>query len=82
MNEDVACAADALCARIAVPHRIEGWDLRVTASVGIAVYPGDGTDAETLMKKADFSLLSAKACRRARPILVSAAMTRDVSTRR
>ena len=81
-TEDVACAADALCARIAVPHRIEGWDLRVTASVGIAVYPGDGTDAETLMKKADFSLLSAKACRRARPILVSAAMTRDVSTRR
>jgi len=80
--EDVACAADALRARIAAPHRIEGRDLRVTASVGIAVYPGDGSDAETLMKKADFALLSAKACRRARPALVSAAMTRDGSTLR
>jgi diguanylate cyclase (GGDEF)-like protein/PAS domain S-box-containing protein len=80
--EDVACAADALRARIAAPHRIEGRALRVTASVGIAVYPGEGTDAETLMKKADCALLSAKACRRARPALVSAAMTRDGSTRR
>ena len=75
-TEDVACAADALCASIAARHRIEGRDLRVTASVGIAVYPGDGTDAETLMKKADFALLSAKACRGAGPKLVSAAMTR------
>ena len=81
-TEDVACAADALCASIAARHRIEGRDLRVTASVGIAVYPGDGTDTETLMKKADFALLSAKACRRAGPKLVSAAMTRVGSTPR
>ena len=80
--EDVTCAADALCANIAAPHRIEGRDMRVTASVGIAVYPGDGTDAETLMKNADFALLNAKACRRARPKLVSAAMTRVGSTPR
>ena len=80
--EDAACAANALCAKIAAAHRIEGRDLRVTASVGSAVYPGDGTDAETLMKKADFALLGAKACRRAWPTLVSAAMTRDGPTRR
>ncbi|MBK7904251.1 MAG: diguanylate cyclase [Proteobacteria bacterium] len=79
---DVARAADALCASIAARHRIEGRNLRVTASVGIAVYPGDGADTETLMKKADFALLNAKACRRARPNLVSAAMTRDGSTSR
>jgi diguanylate cyclase (GGDEF)-like protein len=80
--EDAARAANALCANIAAPHRIEGRDLRVTASVGIAVYPDEGTDAETLMKQADFALLSAKACRRARPTLVSAAMTHDGSTQR
>ena len=36
-----------------------------------------GTDAETLMKKADFSLLRAKACRRARPALASVTVTRN-----
>jgi diguanylate cyclase (GGDEF)-like protein len=80
--EDAACAAEALCARIAAPHRIEGRDLRVAVSVGIGVYPGDGTDAETLLKEADFRLLSAKACRRTRPTLVGGAMTRNGSMRR
>jgi diguanylate cyclase (GGDEF)-like protein/PAS domain S-box-containing protein len=80
--EDAACAAKALCANIAAPHRIEGRDLRVTASVGVAVYPDEATAAETLMKKADHALLSAKACRRARPTLVNAARTRDDSIRR
>jgi len=61
---DAVRAADALCAKIAVPHRIEGRNLRVTASVGIGVCPIDGTDAETLLKKADLALLGAKACRR------------------
>jgi diguanylate cyclase (GGDEF)-like protein len=80
--EDAACTADALCAGIAAPHRIEGRNLRVTASVGIGVYPIDGTDIESLLKKADLALLSAKACRRTRPTSISAAMTRDGSTRR
>ena len=61
---DAVRAADALCAKIAVPHRIEGRNLRVTASVGIGDFPTDGTDAETLLKKADLALLGAKACRR------------------
>jgi len=61
---DAASAADTLCAKIAAPHRIEGRNLRVTASVGIGVCPIDGTDAETLLKKADLALLGAKACRR------------------
>jgi diguanylate cyclase (GGDEF)-like protein/PAS domain S-box-containing protein len=61
---DATRAADTLCAKIAAPHRIEGRNLRVTASVGIGVCPIDGTDAETLLKKADLALLGAKACRR------------------
>jgi diguanylate cyclase len=35
--------------------------LHVTVSVGIGVYPDDGTDAETLLKNADTALLNAKA---------------------
>jgi GGDEF domain-containing protein len=30
-------------------------------SVGIGVYPGDGADAETLLKNADLALIRAKA---------------------
>jgi diguanylate cyclase (GGDEF)-like protein/PAS domain S-box-containing protein len=63
---EVTCAADAvfsadkLLAAMAAPHRIAGQDLHVTASVGIAVYPADGTDAESLLNEADFALLRAK----------------------
>lgn len=80
--EDAAGTADALCARIAAPHRIEGRDLHVTASVGIGVYPVDGTDAATLLKKADHAMLIAKGHSRAQPASASVAVTRNDSTRR
>jgi len=78
---EVACAADAsfsaenLLAAIAAPLRVEGLALYVTASAGIGVYPADGTDAETILKKADLGLLRAKAHRRAPPPLAMAAAT-------
>jgi diguanylate cyclase (GGDEF)-like protein/PAS domain S-box-containing protein len=70
--EDAAFSADNLLAAIAAPHRVEGRDLYVTASVGIGVYPADGTDAEKLLKKADLGLLRAKGQRRALPRLAIA----------
>ena len=73
--EDAAFSADNLLARIAAPHCIAGQDLHVTASVGIGVHPGDGPDAETLLKNADLALLRAKAHRRVWPPLARAAAT-------
>jgi diguanylate cyclase (GGDEF)-like protein/PAS domain S-box-containing protein len=64
--EDAALAADKILAALGTPHRIEHRDVRITASVGIGVYPDDGTDAETLLKNADRALLHAKAHGRAR----------------
>jgi diguanylate cyclase (GGDEF)-like protein len=58
---DAAFSADKLLAAMAAPHRIAGQELHVTASVGIAVYPADGADAESLLNEADFALLRAKA---------------------
>lgn len=58
---DAAFSADKLLAAMAAPHRIAGQDLYVTASVGIAVYPADGADPESLLNEADFALLRAKA---------------------
>jgi EAL domain-containing protein (putative c-di-GMP-specific phosphodiesterase class I) len=43
-----------------VPHSIEGQDLDIDGSIGISVYPEDGTDAETLIKNADTAMYHAK----------------------
>ena len=42
------------------PFSVLGEDLRVTASVGGAVYPDDGLDEATLMKQADIAMYEAK----------------------
>jgi diguanylate cyclase (GGDEF)-like protein/PAS domain S-box-containing protein len=58
--QDAIVSADKILLALAAPHLIEQHDLSITASIGIAVYPDDGTDAETLMKHADFAMLHAK----------------------
>jgi len=45
---------------IAAPVRLEGHELRVTSSLGVANYPGDGTDADTLLANADAAMYRAK----------------------
>jgi diguanylate cyclase (GGDEF)-like protein/PAS domain S-box-containing protein len=49
-----------LQAAIAEPVRLEDHDLGVTSSIGIANYPDDGVDAETLMANADAAMYRAK----------------------
>ena len=45
---------------IAEPVRLEGHDLRVTSSVGIANYPDDGIGVDTLLANADAAMYRAK----------------------
>ncbi|PTN12344.1 EAL domain-containing protein [Nitrosomonas aestuarii] len=45
---------------ISEPYTNERYDLIVTASIGIALYPDDGTDVETLSKNADIAMYRAK----------------------
>lgn len=54
------CAAKILSA-LSAPVRIDEHDLYITASIGIATYPDDGNDAETLLKHADLAMYHAKA---------------------
>ena len=42
------------------PYSIEGHDLRITASVGIAVYPDHAQDSESLIRFADVAMYQAK----------------------
>jgi diguanylate cyclase (GGDEF)-like protein/PAS domain S-box-containing protein len=58
--QDAIVSVDKILLALAAPHHVEQHDLSITASIGIAIYPDDGTDAETLMKHADFAMLHAK----------------------
>ncbi|MDP3301933.1 MAG: EAL domain-containing protein [Sulfuricurvum sp.] len=42
------------------PYMIEQYKLNISASIGIAIYPYDGKDVETLSKNADTAMYSAK----------------------
>jgi diguanylate cyclase (GGDEF)-like protein len=59
-----ADAAEAAGSRIAAAMEerfsIDGIELHVVASVGVALYPEHGTDAETLMQRADVAMYVAK----------------------
>lgn len=41
-------------------HPVEGHELNVSCSVGIAVYPEDGSDIDELMRRADAAMYEAK----------------------
>jgi diguanylate cyclase (GGDEF)-like protein len=63
MLED-SMLADAVAERIrlalSVPMEIDGVTLTVAPSIGISVFPEDGSDAEQLLKHADIALYTAK----------------------
>ncbi|WP_020589207.1 EAL domain-containing protein [Desulfobacter curvatus] len=42
------------------PFHIDGKSFHVTCSIGIAVFPGDGDDAETLVRHADLAMYHSK----------------------
>jgi diguanylate cyclase (GGDEF)-like protein len=52
--------ADKLLKAIAEPFPIKGLRLRVTASIGIALYPEHARDGEELMQHADIAMYEAK----------------------
>lgn len=49
-----------ILSRLSHSHEVEGHELYVTPSVGISVYPHDGEDLESLVKRADIAMYHAK----------------------
>lgn len=43
------------------PHQIDGAELHVSCSVGVAIYPDDAQDIDVLMRHADVAMYQAKA---------------------
>jgi diguanylate cyclase (GGDEF)-like protein/PAS domain S-box-containing protein len=58
--EDAAVSAGKMLGSLAAPHSIAGKDFRITASIGISIYPRNGRDAETLIRRADTAMYHAK----------------------
>ncbi len=52
--------AQTLLESIAQPFKIDDRELFMTASLGIAFYPGDGTDLDRLVRSAESALLQAR----------------------
>lgn len=58
--EEAAGVAHRIRESIRRPFEIDGQSIYATVSVGLAVYPRDGTDADGLIRAADLSLYRAK----------------------
>jgi diguanylate cyclase (GGDEF)-like protein/PAS domain S-box-containing protein len=63
-REDVAAVAQRLMRRFAEPIVFEGRELFVSASIGAALSPADGSTAEGIIKNADAAMYRAKAAGR------------------
>ena len=57
---DSALVARKIAGALARPVELEGRVLQVTASIGIAIWPGDGTDLDSLLQCADAAMYRAK----------------------
>jgi diguanylate cyclase (GGDEF)-like protein/PAS domain S-box-containing protein len=62
--EDAAKVAERLAALLKPPFFIENQELYITSSIGIALYPQDGTDGASLLRHADVAMYRAKAAGR------------------
>jgi diguanylate cyclase (GGDEF)-like protein/PAS domain S-box-containing protein len=59
--DDAALVAGKLLEQIGKPFEVDGHLLEITPSIGIAIYPEDGEDVDTLLKHADAAMYHAKA---------------------
>jgi len=58
--EDVSGVAGKVLQTFAAPFALDGREFYLSASIGISLYPNDGSDAATLLKHADAAMYRAK----------------------
>jgi diguanylate cyclase (GGDEF)-like protein/PAS domain S-box-containing protein len=59
-TQELELVLSRVMAGITVPHLIDSLDLRISASVGVTLYPLDDSDADTLLRHADQAMYMAK----------------------
>jgi diguanylate cyclase (GGDEF)-like protein len=57
----VSHAVERVLSTMAQPYRMLGKEFTTTCSIGVSLFPRDGTDVETLLKHADAAMYRAKA---------------------
>lgn len=58
--KDAGVIAGKILQSFSLPYQVDGQEIHVTASIGISIFPTDGTDVQTLIKNADKALYRAK----------------------
>ncbi|MEX2524393.1 MAG: diguanylate cyclase [Gammaproteobacteria bacterium] len=58
--EDAARSAQKLLTELTEPYNVAGEIFRISISIGISIYPGDGADSDTLINSADTAMYHAK----------------------
>jgi diguanylate cyclase (GGDEF)-like protein/PAS domain S-box-containing protein len=59
-SDAVTRVAEEILATMSVPFSLDGHDVAISCSVGVAVFPEDGRDFDELLKKSDIAMYNAK----------------------
>jgi len=59
-KDDVTRIAEKICETFTHPLSLVNEKIHMSTSIGIAVYPGDGADVDTLMRRADTAMYQGK----------------------
>ena len=78
---DAAIVAERILKAMAEPFLLEGEQLHLSGSIGLSIYPSDGEDPDTLMRKADTAMYHAKGEGRNRYQFYTEAMHRESKQR-
>lgn len=58
--EDAGEFAEKLMERLTAPYQIKSYDLRLSVTIGISIFPEDGSEVEALIRGADLAMYHAK----------------------
>ncbi|GAB3111767.1 EAL domain-containing protein [Aestuariicella hydrocarbonica] len=78
---EAALIAERLIVDINEPLQLDGGQVSVGASIGVAMFPSDGEDAETLLRHADMAMYEAKSLGKNKYYLFTEAMNAQVHQR-
>ncbi|MCG9024998.1 diguanylate cyclase [Laribacter hongkongensis] len=79
---DAAAVADKLLAALLEPFVLSGQRVESPASIGVAMFPQDGEDADTLLRHADAAMYDVKTQGRGRWQFFTSALQSQVANRR
>jgi len=79
--QDALAVASRIGALMRQPFTLDGCEITLTTSIGIALYPQDGGDGAALLKHADTAMYHAKSSGRDNTQVYSASLTQEVLKR-